>query len=373
MENRPSSPGVAGAPTRRLGVPQLIAALLLTIFFFMGLRIAISGPPTQLEMLYGDPLHWADGDSPLTALVVRAANLPFHNLSDRPLWPERLPFLCFGAALGASLWYVARRLYGNAGGYIALMLFVFSPGVVGYSAQVQPEIAAAWGMFGAIFTAIAVAHTLYAPREVVLWNGRRIVLLGIAVGLGAAAQPFTLVAIPIGLAFMIYLVPERRNAALAIMASGAGIALALLWALVGFRGAMLFAILKHLLAAEHSARLFTSNWAWRMVNETAWQNGPGFILLLLVSLIAFAAWRRTRFFGTLVPVLVAGTLLILSFVVPREFFSNLVLVLPFLFLFIAGVFADLLESRFAAVALGLVLASLAGNAFLCIRALWQMR
>jgi hypothetical protein len=32
------------------------------------------------------------------------------------------PYLFFGVMLGASLWYVARRLYGNAGGYIALTL-----------------------------------------------------------------------------------------------------------------------------------------------------------------------------------------------------------------------------------------------------------
>ncbi len=32
----------------------------------------------------------------------------------------RLPFLLAGLALGASLWYVARRLYGKLGGYVAL-------------------------------------------------------------------------------------------------------------------------------------------------------------------------------------------------------------------------------------------------------------
>ena len=31
-------------------------------------------------------------------------------------WLLRSPFPIFGALLGASLWYVARRLYGNAGG-----------------------------------------------------------------------------------------------------------------------------------------------------------------------------------------------------------------------------------------------------------------
>jgi len=42
-------------------------------------------------------------------------------------WLAHAPYLIFGVLLGASLWYVARRLYGNAGGYIALMLYCFSP------------------------------------------------------------------------------------------------------------------------------------------------------------------------------------------------------------------------------------------------------
>ena len=52
---------------------------------------------------------------------------------------------------------------------------------------VQPEIGAAWGTFGAVFTSIAVAHTLYAPRRV-LWNWRRIALLGLSLALAVGSQ-----------------------------------------------------------------------------------------------------------------------------------------------------------------------------------------
>ena len=83
--------------------------------------------------------------------------------------------------LGGSLWYVTRRLYGNPGGYIALTLYCFSPGMIVSAAGSQNlgEMGGVWGAFGTIFTAIAVAHTLYAPREVVLWNWKRILLLGL--------------------------------------------------------------------------------------------------------------------------------------------------------------------------------------------------
>src|SRR5437868_8446393 len=101
-----------------------------------------------------------------------------------------MPYVVFGGLLGASVWYVSRRLYGNAGGYIALALYCFSPAVILASTLwfAEPNIAGTWGTFGAVFTAIAVSHTLYAPREVVLWNWRRILLLGVSLGLATGSH-----------------------------------------------------------------------------------------------------------------------------------------------------------------------------------------
>jgi hypothetical protein len=135
------------------------------------------------------------------------------------------PLLGFGLLLGASLWYVSRLLFGNAGGYVALALYCFSPGIVRSSAiwSAEPEIGAAWGAFGAIFTAIAVAHTLYAPREVILWNWRRIMLLGLSLALAVVSQFSLIVVVPAALAFMLYLAPTRRLAALAIWGAACGL------------------------------------------------------------------------------------------------------------------------------------------------------
>src|ERR1700690_877075 len=147
-------------------------------------------------------------------------------------WSAALPYLMFGLLLGASLWYVARRLFGNVGGYVALALYCFSPGIIRSCAlwSAEPEVGAAWGAFGAIFTAIAVAHTLYAPREVVLWNWRRIVLLGLSLALAVGSQFSLIVVLPLALAFMLYLAPTRRMAALAIWMVACGIALVLWFA-----------------------------------------------------------------------------------------------------------------------------------------------
>src|SRR4029077_11853972 len=86
---------------------------------------------------------------------------------------------------------------------------------------------------------IAVAHTLYAPREVVLWNWRRIVLLGLSLALAVGSQFSLLIVLPAALAFMLYLAPTRRMAALAIWAVACGIALLLGYASYFFHARVL--------------------------------------------------------------------------------------------------------------------------------------
>src|ERR1035437_4508507 len=126
--------------------------------------------------------------SPVTAAPLLAWPQSLLTTESYWRWLPRIPFLAFGVFLGASLWYVSRRLCGNTGGFLALTLYCFSPAMLQATAvwHAEPEILAASGSFGAIFTAIALAHTLYAPREVVLWNWRRIVLLGISLAISVA-------------------------------------------------------------------------------------------------------------------------------------------------------------------------------------------
>ena len=131
---------------------------------------------------------------------------------DANRWIIRAPFRLDGTLLGASVWYVVATAYTETpGGYVALGLYVFSPAMVARSSLAQPEIAAAWGVFGTIFTAIAVAHTLYAPREVVLWNWRRITLMGISISLAVGAQFSCALLLLLALGFMWWAVPHRRG------------------------------------------------------------------------------------------------------------------------------------------------------------------
>jgi len=345
----------------RIGVPQIVALLLLLVFlaqclWFMA-RVPLSameGSYIEAGLLHLERLSNASSTE-RSALVPLLAGLAARMsgaenkivyLSDYR-FVIRLPFLLAGFLLGASLWYVARRLYGNIGGYIALGLYSFSPMMVGWSSQVGPAIIAAWGGFGLIFTAIAVAHTLYAPREVVLWNWRRILLMGLSIAICIGAQFSLWILLLPALAFMLWVGHVRSGAALAIFAAACATGLLLLWALYGFR------------PAAFGMALRNANWFEIYANEPSWrgiasmfgslllQNGIGLVLLLAVTLITFAGWKRTRFFGTTAPLIIGALLVATATRMHFAGFTFLLVGLPFLILFMAGVSTDLLEGRYA--------------------------
>jgi hypothetical protein len=263
-------------------------------------------------------------------------------------WLARAPFLLFGVMLGASVWYVARRLYGNEGGYIALTLYCFSPGIIRAASVwfAEPETGAAWGAFGAIFTSIAVAHTLYAPREVVLWNWRRIALLAVSLALAIGSQFSLIVVVPLGLAFMLYLAPTRRGAAIVIWAVSCTIALVILFAAYFFHPSEFSRGMTHATWLGLTWQAFSMPGAYRELLVQLGQGSPALALALPVALIVYAAWPRARYFGNTAPLLVSGIFLVLGLATPHYQGLGFQLVaLPFLFVFVAGICADMLESK----------------------------
>src|ERR1700693_4752381 len=262
-------------------------------------------------------------------------------------WLPRLPFLACGLALGASLWYVARRLCGNTGGFLALTLYCFSPSMIQSSAvwHTEPEILAAWGSFGAIFTAIAVAHTLYAPREVVFWNWRRIVLLGISLAIAVGSQFSMIVVVPLALAFMFYVAPIRRAAALTIWTSACLVALALLFATYFFHPHIFSEAMRHASFWGATWRSFTVVAVYREVAREILRACPALALLLPVAVTTYTIWPRTRYFGNTAPALVATLFLGLAMAHPDQAGAGFLLAsVPFLLIFVAGIAADLMET-----------------------------
>ena len=146
-----------------------------------------------------------------------------------------LPFVAFALWLGAGLWWVARRLFGNEGAFFALGLYCFCPEVVRYAVMPNNEVLAMWGLYGLVYTAIGVAHAMQGPRR--KWRPR-IVLLTVALGLTAAAH---LLAAMIGfvaaLVLMMYLAERRRSYVMQILVFSAIGALGILFAFYAFRPA----------------------------------------------------------------------------------------------------------------------------------------
>ena len=353
----------------RIRLPQVLAALLLCVFLAQCLwfisRVSLAENEGLILQAGTAQLRgqWMANSELHSSLVALLAAFPVFRkdttnafLMAQNRWMIRAAFLFMGVMLGGSLWYVARRLYGNAGGYIALLLYIFSPFIVIRSSLLQPDIAAAWGAFGLIFTGIAVAHTLYAPREVVLWNWKRIMLMGISIGIAVAAQYSMVWLLLLAVVYMLWLAPVRRGAALVILGAACLIGLFVLSFTFVPHSLQMFPPLRHAAWGELDLGQLVQWRSYRLIGHFFWDNSAPVLLLLVVALITYVAWPRVRYFGTTAPLLATLLCNLLSLLMPRT--GGLVFLfvsLPFVYVFIAGVFTDLLETRYStAIAGGLV-------------------
>ena len=309
-----------------------------------------------------DPDH-----SPLWYLIESAPLTLLHTSPDSRawLWISRAPYVLIGILLGASLWYVSRRLYGNAGGYVALALYCFSPAVLRGSCLwfTEPNIAGTWGAFGAVFTAIAVSHTLYAPREVVLWNWRRILLLGVSLFVAIGSHFSLVIVLPVLLVFMLYLAPERMLAAVAILAAAFVVCLFLLAAAYFFHPALLWHGLKNAEWLQVYGHAFAMPGAYMQVGKEIAAAGPVLIVLIPAALVTYAVWRRSRYFGNTAPLALSLLFVVARVASPHQAESVFTLLAAvFFFVFVAGIAADLLETKAWELGRAVVTGLIAANA-----------
>jgi hypothetical protein len=269
-----------------------------------------------------------------------------------------LPFVLFAVWLGGGLWWVARRLFGNEGGFFALGLYCFCPAIVRLAVTPNNELLAMWGLYGLIYTAIGVAHAMQGPRR--KWRPR-IVLLTVALGLTAAAH---LLAAILGslaaLIFMLYVAERGRGYVLQILTFSAIGALVLLFAFYGF----------HLAAFSYvftggAARFWFSLTPLRSFVLSA-LNFP-IVVAAAVASALYLAVRRSRYFGNTAPLLIV--LALAAIVTTQTVTAPWLWALPFLFTFLGGVFADALETRYRKLFLVFTGAVLAAQAMECLTAL----
>ncbi len=256
-----------------------------------------------------------------------------HELTDVK-WLIRLPFVLFALWLGGGLWWVARRLFGNEGGALALALYVFCPAILRYATTPNNEILALWGLYGLLYTAIGVAHALQGPRH--KWKPR-ILLLTFALGLTATAHVLAaIIGYVVGFVLFYYLAERRRSYVAQIMIFAAVGAVFILFASFSFRPSAFQYVL-----TGGSARFWFSLQPLRAFTHQI--TNAGILVATGVSLVLYVLTRRSRYFGNSVPLLMA--LLLFPLYTTQVFSAPWVWALPFLFTFVGGVFADALETR----------------------------
>jgi hypothetical protein len=246
-----------------------------------------------------------------------------------------------------------------------LTFYCFSPSLIQASAvwHTDPEIVSVWGTFGTIFTAIAVAHTLYAPREVVLWNWRRIVLLGVSLAIAVGAQFSLVVLAPMALGFLLYVAPIRRLAATVIWIAACVVGFVLLFGFYFFHPHEFAESMRHAVFWGVTWRGFAVVGVYKHVAVQVARACPALVLAFPVAFATYATWPRTRYFGNTAPLLVAVLFLILAMAHPHIGGAGFLLAaIPFLFIFVAGVLADLLETPYRPLAMACVLGILVAYA-----------
>jgi len=270
----------------------------------------------------------------------------------------RAPFLFAGCVLGGCIWWVSRRLYGNLGGYTALALYCFSPAILKGCVSPNPEVLAALGIYGGVYTCIGVAHAMHGPRR--KWRPR-IILLTLIFGVAATAH---IVALPLaailGLAGMLWVAEGHRSQTLPVVLAASGGALLLLFASYGF-------------SPDAFSYVFRSGAAFLWVSAGSASRlfgalgSGGITVAACASALFYLAVRKSRYFGNSVPLICS---LVLLFLVMTEApGSSWIWSIPFLLTFIGGVFADACEGPRGRLAIYAAGAIVAAQAVLCVLSL----
>ena len=243
-----------------------------------------------------------------------------------------MPFLLAGAMLGAGLWWVTRRLFGNLGGYTALALYCFSPAVLRACVAPNAEILTALGVYGGVYTCIGVAHAMQGPRR--KWRPR-IVLLTAAFGIAAASHVAALPLVALlGLAAMLWVAEGRRAQVLPVVLAAMAGALLLVFACYGFSPDAFSYVFR-----SAAALLWVSlDPARRFFSAIS---NAGITVAAGAAAILYLGVRRSRYFGNTAPLLCFLVLVLLVMTGAQG--SPWIWSLPFLLTFVGGVFADAYE------------------------------
>ena len=129
------------------------------------------------------------------------------------------------------------------------------------------------------------------------------------------------------------------------------------------------------------ARFFALSWrsyampqAYAAIFQQFARDNPALLLFLPVTLVVYFAWSRARYFGNTAPLIVAALFFFFGIGTPYSHGLGFPLAaLPFLFIFVAGIAADLLETRQRTYVLAAIGGVLTANALWNLWSLLQLR
>jgi hypothetical protein len=171
---------------------------------------------------------------------------------------------------------------------------------------------------------------------------------------------------------LLYVAPVRKRAGAAIWLAACAVAFLLLLATYFFHLHGFVASLRHAHFWGFVGQAFSTIGIYKQVARQIASACPALVIALPVAVATYSLWPRTRYFGNTGPLLVAVLFIVLAIANPHSFPGFVLASIPFLFIFVAGVLADLLETSYRPVILGSVLALLITYAARTLLALAQV-
>jgi hypothetical protein len=161
------------------------------------------------------------------------------------------------------------------------------------------------------------------------------------------------------LGFLLYVAPVRKGAAIVIWVAACLVGSMLLFATYFFHAHSFLESMQHAEFWGATWRAFTFLPVYKQVTIRIARACPALALVLPVTLVTYAVWRRTRYFGNTAPLLGAAAFVTLAIAHPHMAGAGFLLAaVPFVFIFVSGVLADLMETTYRPLILACVLAML---------------
>jgi hypothetical protein len=172
---------------------------------------------------------------------------------------------------------------------------------------------------------------------------------------------------------MFWVAPVRPHAVAAIWMTVIAVGLVFLFAAYSFEPSLLGQGLRHARWLDFEPSAFALLVSYRSALAAIFSGSPALTLALPASLIVYAGWKRTRYFGNTAPLLVALLLLILAMAAPDFPGHGFQLAaIVFLFVLVAGIFADLLETAQGPLVAAALCGLLGASAIWNLMKLWRV-